>query len=753
MATDTTAEPGDGRGLGWSGWTPRFEAQAMPPAGSPNVVVIVLDDVGFADLGCYGGEIETPAIDALARRGLRYNNFRTTAICSSTRGALLTGLNHHSAGMGFLADFDGGFPGYRGDLTRRAPTIAEVLRDVGYSTLMVGKWHVNSGRSLGQNGPMHNWPAQRGFERCYWFNLHSNDYFAPYDMYEGNSMVQVGGPGYYITDDLTDRAIDYIRNQQAAQPRRPFFLYLAYNAAHSPLQAPAANRDRYRGRYDAGWDEIRAARLARQQALGVVPAGVRLPPRNRGIRPWSELDDTQRRVFARYMEVYAGVIDRVDANVARLVQVLESLGQLDDTLLMLMSDNGASAEGTADGTPNLMLTAYAQPVSLDEALSLHDVMGGPETFPHYPRGWAMASNTPFRMYKQYTYLGGICDPLIVHWPTGTSPGGPVRGQYVHVNDILPTVLEAIGVDAPATYLGAPAKPIEGTSFAHTFRDAAAPSRHREQYFEVGGQRAMYADGWHLVTWHKRGRPFESDAWELYRSETDFNEMHDLAAQHPDKVRELERRWLECARRYDVLPLDDRNFWVKVIESRRAATQRPHWEFVPPLQPITANASPLTGGRSHSITVHLSRPHAGCDGVLVAYGSRYYGYALYVRDGRLCYEIGLAPRGALLESPQPLPTGDLVVRFEMRMTERPLKGVGRLIVDDETVAERAFDEVLVGVSYDGLDIGADRNVPVSARYEAPFAFQGTLGRVVYDIDTAPPTDEELQRDARLIRMMA
>jgi len=733
--------------------TPHYPAPRRPREGAPNVVVVILDDVGFADFGCYGSEIATPHIDRLAAAGLRYNSFRTTAICSCTRAALLTGLNHHSAGMGFLADFDGGFPGYRGDLTREAPTIAETLRDAGYATFMAGKWHVNSARTLSQAGPMHNWPAQRGFERAYWFNLHSNDFFSPYDMYEGNSMIQVGGEGYYLTDDLTRRAIEYVRDQKAAAPARPFFLYLAYNAAHSPLQVPAADRDRYRGRYDRGWDALRADRLARQVALGVVPQGTGLPVRNPGVKPWDELSAKERRVYARYMEVYAGVIDRVDQNVGRLVGALQALGELDNTLFMVLSDNGASAEGTPEGTPNLMLTAYAQPVTIDEADALHDVMGGPETFPHYPRGWAMASNTPFRMYKQSTYLGGVCDPLVVHWPAGFAPRGEVRRQYAHVIDLCPTILDACGVPAPASYGGAPARPVEGVSFAHTFADAAAPSRHTEQYYEIGGQRAMYADGWRIVTWHRRGRPFEEDRWELYCLERDFNEIEDLAALHPDRVQALRERWMQAARRYGVLPLDDRNFWVKLIESRRQAALKPRWTFLPPVQPLASHAAPLTGGRTHRIVADLTRPDAHADGVIVAYGSRYYGYVLYVQEGRLVYEVALAPRVHRLESADVLPVGRSTVRFDMTMVTRPTRGIGRLFIGDRQVAERIFEEVMVGVPYDGLDIGADRNVPVSTRYAAPFAFRGTLHRVDFDIDVAPATREELQSNARMIQMMS
>jgi len=722
-------------------------------AGRPNVVIVLLDDVGFADLGCFGGEIETPNIDRLAACGLRYNGFRTTAICSPTRAALLTGLNHHSAGMGFLADFDGGTPGYRGDLTKDAATIAEILRDVGFGTFMVGKWHVNTGSSLSQAGPMDNWPPQRGFDRCYWFNQHSNDFFRPYDMYEGNSMIQVGGAGYYITDDLTRQAIRYVRDFRAADRTRPFLLYVAYNAAHSPLQALPEDRDKYLGRYDCGWDEIRRRRLERQKALGIVPPQTELPPRNPGVRPWDELSVDEKRLYARYMEVYAGMIDRVDANIGTLIGELEALGELDDTIFMFLSDNGASAEGTPEGTANLMLTAYAQPLSLEECLKLYPVMGETETFPHYPRGWAMASNTPFKLYKQFTTLGGIRDPLIVHWPAGTSDVGSIRTQYVHVNDILPTVLDAVGIAPPSVYRGREMKPIEGVSFAHTFDEGGAPTRHLEQYYEIGGQRAMDVGDWRIVTQHKRGVPYEQDRWQLYDLRADFNEMHDLSGKFADRVVELERRWHAAAARFQVLPLDDRNFWKKIIESRRGEHPPSYYRYLPPVQPICAHASPRTGGRSHRIVIDLSRDSEASDGVLVAYGSRYYGYALYVQDGRLCYEVALAPRTHLLMAEERLGIGRMRIEFRMEMIERPLRGRGALYQGGRQIAERLFEEVIVGVPYDGLDLGADCNVPVSTRYVAPFPFAGVLHEVEFFVDPSPPTPEEFERDATMIEMMS
>jgi arylsulfatase len=396
---------------------PAAEAVAKAPAGAPNIVVIVLDDVGFGDLGCFGGEIRTPAMDALAANGLRYANFRTCAMCSPTRAALLTGLNHHSAGMGWLADIDSGYPGYRGDLTHEAATLAEVLREAGWSTLMIGKWHLNSAASTGANGPYDNWPTSRGFERAYWFQGHSTDYFKPCELFDGIAPVEPPErPDYFACDDFTDRAIEYLRTQKALSPDKPFLLYVGYPGAHSPLQARARERYAYRGAYDAGWDVVRAARLERQRRAGLVPDTTSLPPLSPGAQSWDTLSAQEQRLYARYMEVYAALVTNVDANIARLLATLDDLGARDNTLIMVFSDNGGSAEGTPTGTPNVFAPAFGRPVPVPEASRLFDVMGEDGTFPHYPIGWSCASNTPFRMYKQYAHLGGVADPLIVAWP-------------------------------------------------------------------------------------------------------------------------------------------------------------------------------------------------------------------------------------------------------------------------------------------------------------------------------------------------
>ncbi|MCC6849822.1 MAG: arylsulfatase [Deltaproteobacteria bacterium] len=738
LITPAAVDPGEDAEIAesFADSRPAYAADAAAPAGAPNVVVVVLDDVGFADLGCYGSEIRTPHLDALAARGLRYTNFRTCAMCSPTRAALMTGLNHHSAGMGWLADVDAGYPGYRGDLTLDAATLAEVLRERGWSTFHVGKWHVNVGASCGPTGPYHNWPTSRGFERAYWFQGHSTDYFKPSELIDGVTPVEAEErDDYFVNDALTDRAIAYVRTQKAVAPDKPFYLQLCYPAAHSPLQARPRDRDAYRGVYDAGWDVVRERRLERQRALGVVPGTTRLPPLSPGADPWDRLDVTQRRVNARYMEVYAGCITNVDANIGRFLAALDAGGWRENTLVLVLSDNGGSAEGTPTGTPNVFAPAFGRPVPVDEVVKLYDVMGEDATFPHYPIGWACCSNTPYRLYKQYAHLGGVADPLIVSWPKRITTTGALRTRFVHVVDLYPTILEAAGIERPATHRGRRLKPVEGASVFATFADPAAPTR-AAQYFELGGQRAFLDGDWRLATRHERGTRFEDDVWELYDLATDPNELVDLAAEHPDKVRELVAKWNAAAERHGVFPLDDRNLVVKMVQDRQRRGIRADWELAPPLERLAGQVAPLVCPFAHEIAVELERPEGRGDGVLLAHGSRHAGYVLHVRDGRLVYEQSLAPWNERIESEVALPTGPVTVRYVQTMTARPFDGSGALWVGDRKVAEHTFARMLFATSYDGFSLGADLGNRVSTLYDGPNPFQGRIVRVKIHVDTTP-----------------
>jgi arylsulfatase len=518
------------------------------------------------------------------------------------------------------------------------------------------------------------------------------------------------------------------------------------------LQALPRDRDAYKGAYDAGWDVVRAKRLERQRQLGVVPSTTQLPPLSPGADAWDTLDATQKRIYARYMEVYAGQISNLDANVGRLMAMLEQRGWRDDTLILLFSDNGGSAEGTPTGTPNVFAPAFGRPVPVEEAAKLYDVMGEDTTFPHYPIGWACASNTPYRLYKQYAHLGGVADPLIVAWPRRIVARGEIRHRFVHVIDLYPTILEAAGVTRPEVYRGRRVKPVEGASIVPTFASAEAPTRDA-QYFELGGQRAYLDGDWRLATRHERGSAFEGDRWELYDLTKDPNELVDLAASNPDKVRELVAKWEADAAKYGVFPLDDRNVVIKLVQDRQRRGVRAEWDLRPPLERLAQQVAPLVCPLGHTITVELERPAGKGDGVLLAHGSKHAGYVLYVRDGRLTYEQSLVPWSERIESPEPLPAGPVTVKYVQTMTGRPFDGTGALWVGDRKVAEHTFTRVLFNTSYDGFSLGADLGNQVSAAYRGPNPFQGRIVRVRISVDTTPFSTLEQKRfiDAMGIRV--
>lgn len=742
-------------GLSFKDSRPSYGVHRKPKAGSPNVVAIVLDDCGFSDLGCYGSEIKTPAVDALAKSGLQYTNFRTCSMCSPTRAAFLTGLNHHSAGMGWLADIDAGYPGYRGDLTKEAATLAEILQERGWSTFLVGKWHLNNAHTTGANGPYDNWPTQRGFDRAYWFQGHSTDFFKPSELFDGIAPVEPPeDPNYFANDDLTDRAITYVRTQKALDPDRPFYLHLAYPGPHSPLQSKPEDRDAYKGLYDQGWDVVRAARLEAQKKLGVMPDTVELPPLSFGSEAWEKLPEAHKKIMARYMEVFAGQVSNLDQNIGRLLQSLEDIGERDNTIVVLFSDNGGSGEGTPTGTPNVFAPAFGRPVPVEEAAKFYDILGEEGTFPHYPMGWASTSNTPFKTYKQYAHLGGVADPLLISWPKGIQAKGEagqnLRHNFVHVIDLLPTLLEAMGVDRPEVYKGQKQKPIEGQSVAGTFKAADAPTR-TEQYFELGGQRAYMDGNWRLVTRHERGSNFEDDVWELYDISKDPAESKDLAKDNPDVVQRLKDKWLAAAQKYDVLPMDDRNLVIRLAQDRLAKGIRSKWVFHPPVERLARDVAPIVCAFSHTIEIELERLPGKGDGVLVAQGAKYAGWVIYIQDGILHYEQSLIPYVERFQSSSALPEGKLTVKYIQKMTGRPFDGEGALYVNGSKVAAHKFKRVLFSTSYDGFTLGSDLGNQVSTRYKGPNPFQGKLGKVSIETDTSPTTPIENLRFLREMKI--
>ncbi len=711
---------------------------------------MLVDDLGFADLGCYGSEIPTPHLDALAARGLQYTDFHSTPMCSPTRAALLTGRNPHSVGIGHVAHSDPGFPGYAMELSDDCVTTAEVLRGEGYATYMVGKWHLAKDSDCSDAGPRHSWPCQRGFDRFYGFldgftNLHH-----PHRLVRDNSPVEVDAypEGYYLTDDLTDQAIAMVQAGKAGDPEQPFFLYLAHGAVHAPLQARAEDIARHRDRYADGWDALRDERFARMIALGVLPADTVLPPRNHepgdDVAAWDSLPADVQALYARYMAVYAAMVDRIDHAFGRLTAALEALGELDDTLFLVTSDNGASREGEAEGTTAYYTHLMGNADVPGDIARLEEV-GGPTTTPHYPRGWAMASGTPFRLYKINAHAGGHSVPMLMAGPG--VPAGGFRRQWTHVVDVLPTLLELLGLDLPAQRQGTPVAALAGTSFAATLTDAAAPSTHREQYTEMSGHRGLYRDGWEVVTRHQPLTPFDDTEWELYDLRADRTETRDLAAEQPERVAVLAAAWEQAARANQVYPLDE-GAGIKYL------VRPPHTEVYE--RPVTLlpgtpalerwRSQRLVWSRSFTVDVEVTVAD-GDEGVLVAHGDQGGGYVLFVEDGslRLAYNDGR--RTHELEA-GPLPLGP-------QCLQAVFTAPGGSVWDVEVFVQGQPRGRLDGVRllfpmapFEGISVGTDRRSPVCWRlYEQRgcFPFTGALAGVTYTPGDPAPDSPVLLAD--------
>ncbi|MFN0183172.1 MAG: arylsulfatase [Aquabacterium sp.] len=711
-------------------WWP--DAPAAPP-GAPNVLIIALDDTGFAHLGCFGSDIETPHIDALAARGLRYNNFHTTALCSPTRACLLTGRNHHSVGMRFLSNTDTGFSNCRGVISPKAATLAEVMRSNGYNTYALGKWHLANMEDCGPAGPFDHWPLQRGFDRYYGFMGGATDQFSPELTIDNRPVNPPSHAGYHLSEDLVDQAIGMINGQRSTGAGRPFMMYLAFGATHSPHQAPRAYIDKYRGRYDRGWDVVRAEWFARQKSLGVVPADARLAPRNPDVDAWDTLGDDQRRLYARMQEAFAGFLDHTDHQVGRLMAFLQEIDCLDNTLVVFLSDNGASQEGGRDGMLNELayFNRLSEPVA--DMIGRIDQIGGPNLYNNYPRGWAQVGNTPLRFYKQNTHEGGIRDPLIVSWPARIKAAGQVRTPYHHVTDIFPTILECVGIQAPQVFKGMPQLPVEGVSFAYSFDNDPPRSRKQVQYYEMLGHRAIWADGWKAVTRHKPGEPFDADRWMLYNTDQDFAEFEDLAEQRPDKLQSLVSTWWAEAGRYNVLPLDDRGTELFALRRPRPGGPALKLRFLPGTPHIDRFAVPDIRNRSFGISARFDRASTQMQGALVACGGRTGGYCLYVQDNRACFAYNRIGRITTLRSALPLPDGPCIVAMRFTKTQEHA-GTVQLLVDGQPAGEMPMALMPWRQSVFGMDIGADHGSTVTPDYAAPFAFEGRLLHIDYALGT-------------------
>jgi arylsulfatase A-like enzyme len=713
---------------------PHWDAPLGAPPGAPNIVIVFMDDMGWADIGCYGSEIATPNIDALAQRGIRFNHYTTHPICSPARAALLTGRNAHSVATGWLANNNPGFPGYFGDIPLDAPTIAETLRAAGYATAAVGKWH----NSTNGAAPNPTWPAYRGFDRFYGFLEGETSYFFPARIVYNNIVAPIDEypDGYYATDDWMDKAIGFVTEIRNQDPTRPFFLYVANNAVHGPLQAKEADLEKYRGRYDAGWDAVRAARFERQIGVGIVPAGTSLSDRDPLVPAWDEVPPDRQNLFLRHMETYAAMLDCADQNIGRLVAFLDRLGELDNTIFVFSSDNGGTNSAGPAGALHFnrrFAGLPAMPTTTDVARQLWIGTGRGSAV--YPTGWAQLSNTPFPSYKTYTGGGGRRVSFIVSWPDKLKDRGTIRSQFAHVIDVMPTLLDLAGVPALETSHGMPAKAMQGQSLAPVLRDAATPAPRREQYYECWANRAYYRDGWVAVSLQKRGEAIDFDNWTLHAHAEDFSESIDLRRQHPDKLKELVEAFDAAAWANMVYPLDNRTPLQKFNEL--PPHQRPpaggRRRFLPNAQTVHRSViTPLIGDRNFKITTHFR--HGSADqGVLFAIGDITGGLVLYIEDGRLRLTYNGFGEFHTLTGPA-VSEGEhtATLEFEALGSRR---GRGRLILDQGGGGDWTdLSPTLMAGMHEGLDIGLDRRAPVDwelRERHGVFRFSGTIDEVVID----------------------
>ncbi|MDD2835340.1 MAG: arylsulfatase [Methanothrix sp.] len=728
-------------GLTYKDSTECWPDMIQPPKGAPNVVYIVLDDVGFGHIGSFGGPIETPNIDRLAEGGLRYSNFHTTALCSPSRACFMTGRNHHSAGIGALTDMSVGYPGYNGNLSKNTATLAEMLQAVGYNTFALGKWHLVSTQDINAQGPYDNWPTGRGFDHYYGFLQAQTNQWYPTLIDDTRQIEPPATPeeGYHLSQDLVDQAIKYVNDQQSSEPGKPYMMYLAFGACHSPHQVPREFIDKYKGKFDQGWDAVRNETLARQKAMGIVPVDTKLAPRNADVLAWDSLSADEKKLFARMMEIYAGFLDHTDYQIGRLIDYLEETGQINNTMIILVSDNGASMEGGTNGSFSEYMLFNSMPEeNVSFLLNKMDELGGQMTFSHYPRGWAMAGNTPFKLYKQWTHEGGVHDPLIIYYPAEIKDQGGIRTQFTHAIDIVPTVLEVVGIEAPDVYQGIPQKPIEGVSMAYTFDQPDAPNQKNIQYFSMLGSRGIWYDGWKAVTAHPRGSGgnFDEDVWELYNLTHDVSESQNLAEENPGKVEEMVERWWAEAGKYNVLPLDDR-FHMMMEQGPKGK-----FTYYPGMSPILEPGIPDTKFSSYTIDADVDIPESGAEGVLFSIGGRFNGLSLYVQNKKLVFDYNyLGIKHTTIVSDAEVPTGNSTLGFSFDKTadadflnHTAATGIGMLYINGKAVGKGAIAQTVPNIYSweEGLEIGTDRLTPVTESYKSPFKFTGTIKKVVLEV---------------------
>jgi len=724
---------------------PRFEVRA--PAQAPNVLIVLIDDMGFGQSSAFGGPIHMPTVERLANNGLRYNAFHTTALCSPTRAALLSGRNHHMNNFGSIAETATTFPGQTGQRPNSVATVAEMLRLNGYSTAHFGKNHETAPWEVSPSGPTDRWPTRQGFDKFYGFMGGETNQWAPL-IYDGMMQVELPhDPNYNFMTDMTDKAIDWMKYQKSLTPDKPFFIYFAPGATHAPHHVPKEWIAKYEGKFDQGWDALRSQTLARQIKLGVVPAGTKLAPKPEAIKDWATLSVDEKRLFAHQMEVFAGFGEYADTEIGRLIDAVEATGQLDNTLIFyIVGDNGASAEGGMNGLFNEMTYFNGVHETVQDILKQYDELGGPTTYPHYAAGWAVAGDTPFAWTKQVaSSYGGTRNGMVIHWPKGISAKGEVRSQWHHVIDITPTILEAAGLPEPTSVNGTLQTPIEGVSMLYSFADAKTPSRHTTQYFEIFGNRAIYRDGWlagtvHRAAWEfKVRRPLQDDAWELYDTRTDFSLANDLATKNPEKLKELQTLFLSEAVKYSVLPLDDRTLErlnSAMVGRPDLMAGRASLTVYQGMTGMSENVFMNTKNRSHMITAEVQIPKKGANGVILAQAGRFGGWSLYVRGGKPTYTYNwLGLQRYTIAAKQALPAGKATIRYEFAYDGGVGKGgTGTLFVNGKKVATGRVEQTqCCAFSADeGTDVGSDEGTPVTEAYKVPFKFTGKIAKVTIDL---------------------
>ena len=729
-----------------------WPAVPKPPEGAPNVVVILLDDVGFGQVSTFGGPVPTPELDKLAAKGLRYNRFHTTAICGPSRAALITGRNHHNCGVGFLAEWATGFPSYNNMIPKSTATLGAVLKGNGYNTGWFGKNHNTPDWESSVAGPFDRWPTGMGFDYFYGFIGGETNQYYPV-VFENTVAVEPNKSpeeGYHFMADMTDKAINWMRYCKSVAPQKPFFAYFAPGAAHAPHHSPKEWREKFKGKFDAGWDAVREATYRRQLKMGVIPPDTQLTPRPDWVKPWTSLSADEKKLYAAFMENFAGYLAYADAECGRLLEAVNELPDADNTLVFyIVGDNGASSEGGFTGTANEVMNLNGIPSKMEENLRIIDDIGGPDTEPHYPLGWAWAGNAPFQWVKQVaSHLGGSRNPMIVSWPAKIKDSGSVRSQFTHLIDVMPTILAAAGIPAPKSVDGVVQKPLDGVSIVSTFGSAKARPVRQRQYFEIFTNRAIYDKGWiacaqHTLPWRQGLAPghWEKDKWELYNLDHDFSEAKDLAAKNPKKLAELKAIFNQEAKKNNVYPFDDRGaarIAVPKPPPGGADPNRTKFSYYAGVTRLPETAAPNTKNRSHRISAVIEMPEKGGEGVIVAEGGKSAGFALYVQDGKLVYHYNWFERERTnLVSNIPLPAGKSTVTMEFAYDGGGLGkgGEATIAINAKVVGRARINNTVAGrFGIDTFGVGSDTGSPVTDTYKPPFPFTGKIDRV--DVELGP-----------------